>query len=317
MASNQDRLSNKKLLPALYFTALLGTLYAIALQNPCDFLPTSFQPPRLSADNLCEATQVAEAGGFGSQYQNIIQTWIYAAWNGQSFCVTPVTYMAHNYDGHHLFLREVNELLDLPSLPARQFYCLFVESCQPKAEGNMNFITNKKKWFDDFIKEKEHADFAKLHLQSIGRGKKQRFLQKPSGSKRAAVHVRRENSHDTEHGTRVLDDRTYCYVMRLVQAAHPGVTFLIHSQGERESFDLFLNDPRISLNLNGALNSTFTEMILADVLVMAKSSLSYAAGLLSEGEVWGPDLFWHTFPYYWKTYETSKKISADEPCLSP
>lgn len=263
---------------------------------------------------VCEATQIAEDGGFGSQYQNIIQTALYAKWKGKSFCVTPITAIHHNYDSSNSFLQEVNEILDLPKLPAEQFYCLFVHSCHLKVATHIDFIENKKRWFDNFIKDTKHADFAKHFLQKLGRRKHDHF-ERASEGKHAAVHIRRLNPHDNDFTRNHLQDRDYCYAMRLVQAANPGITFSIHSQGEYESFGLFGDDPRISLHLNEALNASFVQMVRADVLIIARSSFSYTAGLLQEGEVWAPDSFWHTLPYYWKTFETGRGISEEEPCL--
>ena len=291
--------------------SLLVALYASSANRPRDF-----QFKFKSSKTQCEATQVAEPGGFGSQYQNIIQTALYAEWKTKSFCVTPITFVAHNYDGRDTFVREINEMMALPKLSDRQFYCLFVESCQLRLETNIYFIENKKKWFDDFIKVKEHADFAKPFLQKIGRTTLSHLRHKTQG-KHAVVHIRRPNPHDYGPDTRNhLNDLEYCYAMRLVQASHPGIVFSIYSQGVRESFELFEDDARISLHLNEALNATFSQMVRADVLIMARSSLSYTAGLLSEGEVWGDATFYHTFPYYWKTFERDA-ISPKELCLLP
>jgi len=266
----------------------------------------------------CDATQRSEYGGFGSQFQNIIQAAVYAEWHKKHFCVNPLTAVDHNYDNRDTFLREVNAIatLDLPRLPPQLYYCLFVQSC-PTIDVTLEFIENKKRWFDEFIEEKEHADFAKQHLRKIGKDLKKSLATVPG--KYAAVHVRRLNSLDYRPGfdQRILDSRTYCQAMRQVEAEHPGIRFVVHSQGTFEDFDIFSSEPRISLHLNKTLNSTFVEMVSADVLLVSHSSLSYSAGLLSQGEIWGPDSFWHSFPYYWKTFESKKMIELGEPCLLP
>ena len=53
------------------------------------------------------------------------------------------------------------------------------------------------------------------------------------------------------------------------------------------------------------LNKTFTDMATADVLVTAPSSFSYAAALISEGAVWAPVPWWHTYPSHWRTFSGS------------
>lgn len=111
------------------------------------------------------ATQRSEYGGFGSQFQNIIQAAVYAEWHKKHFCVNPLTAVDHNYDNRDTFLREVIAIatLDLPRLPPQLYYCLFVQSRPSNDDVTLEFIENKKRWFDEFFEEKKHADFAKQH----------------------------------------------------------------------------------------------------------------------------------------------------------
>ena len=75
--------------------------------------------------------------------------------------------------------------------------------------------------------------------------------------------------------------------------------FHIYSQGDEEDlWDAFKEDD-IVLHINESVEDTFTSMVLADVLVTSRSSFSYTAALLSEGEVYYIP-FWHPPLPHWK-----------------
>lgn len=238
----------------------------------------------------CDVTQAAGADGFGSQYQNIVQTMIFAMWHNLSFCVQPISRMDHNYDGRAQFLEEVNNLLHLPA-----------------NKGETEALENKKRWFDSWIINKQNAEFAQKHLHELGKD----FLEYGVYDY-AVVHIRRKNRNDNRET--FLDFKVHCHAMRLVQAKHPSIKFIVHSQGNENDFKLF-QDPRITLRLNEPLNATFPEMVNAKVLIMATSSFSYAAALINNGEVWAPEPWWHAYPFYWNTFNSSICIPQDEPCL--
>lgn len=62
----------------------------------------------------------------------------------------------------------------------------------------------------------------------------------------------------------------------------------VFSQGTEQDFR-DLHQFGIEFHLNEDLLSTFHSLVLADVLVMAKSCLSYSAALLSKGlKIYGP-----------------------------
>ena len=52
-------------------------------------------------------------------------------------------------------------------------------------------------------------------------------------------------------------------------------------------------------DINESIEDTFTSLVLADVLVISKSSYSYIAGILSEGIVYYQP-FWHSPLPNWK-----------------
>jgi hypothetical protein len=61
--------------------------------------------------------------------------------------------------------------------------------------------------------------------------------------------------------------------------------FHIYSQGNSDNFRIYEAEDTI-LHINESLEDTYIGMVLADVLVTGRSSLSYTAGYLSDGIVY-------------------------------
>jgi hypothetical protein len=131
-----------------------------------------------------------------------------------------------------------------------------------------------------------------------------------SQSFRVAVHVRRGDiDGDEEQKGRYTSNAATLHMLALVEhevrdrpkAKEGGVTFHIYSEGQKDKFDdLVAYDPqRVFMHLNEDLKETFHDMVSADALVMAKSSFSYSAALISAGHVFYQS-FWHPKLEVWQ-----------------
>ena len=49
-------------------------------------------------------TSIKSKDGFGSQYQKIIQTYIYCKLHSLNFAYTPLEYIEHNYENDHNYI---------------------------------------------------------------------------------------------------------------------------------------------------------------------------------------------------------------------
>ena len=75
------------------------------------------------------------------------------------------------------------------------------------------------------------------------------------------------------------------------------ILFHIYSQGELSNFDKYKSDDTI-LKVNMNIFDTFTEMVAADALIMSRSSFSYSAAVLSDGDIYYQK-FWHPPMKHW------------------
>lgn len=109
-----------------------------------------------------------------------------------------------------------------------------------------------------------------------------------------AIHIRRMNKEDYNRtknpntilaGMDVPDD---LYLTSIGQIEHimgeRPIIIHIFSQGKPEDFEMYVK-PNVVLHLNEDLESTFTQLVYADILLTAPSALSYSAGLISRGTV--------------------------------
>jgi len=98
-----------------------------------------------------------------------------------------------------------------------------------------------------------------------------------------AIHIRRGDV-DTKMKTRWLSDDIYLGLIKILRSFFPELTIGLYSQGNPAAFEAF-SRLGASLELNRDLRQTFHELATAPLLVPAPSCLSYAAALLSEGNV--------------------------------
>ena len=112
-----------------------------------------------------------------------------------------------------------------------------------------------------------------------------------------ALHIRRSNLHDDRHTDN--DDNYFLEMMDYIRQSYSGnKIFHIYSQGEEKDF-LHFENKDVIFHLNESIESTFLSMAMAKILVMSKSSFSYAAAMLNENIVYYLP-FWHRPSANWK-----------------
>ncbi len=219
--------------------------------------------------------------GFGSQFQEIICSAVYAELAGKTFVYTPFQKMEHNYDNDPDFLSKKEELINFidhfpvnTNLEIQESGCVYRRTL----DEHLLFFA-----FSDTLDK----------IKTIFRLNKQKERYFDPNYFNIAIHVRRPNSHDGLNGNfRYLEDEIYLRIIDALRKEYPLARFHIHSQGKIEDFKKIYQGKDIIFHLNDAVEDAFASMVLADALVTAKSSLSYAAALLSEGEVYYIP-FWH------------------------
>ena len=112
-----------------------------------------------------------------------------------------------------------------------------------------------------------------------------------------AIHIRRGDVHP-ETNDRYMPNDFYRKLLARLKRKHPNSTFCIYSEGSRKDFR-DLESSGLFFHLNDGIEETFHQLVTAKILVTAKSSFSYSAGILSTGTVYYTP-FWHKPLDHWK-----------------
>ena len=230
-------------------------------------------------------TNPQQFDGFGSQFQAIIASVIYAELRNKKFVYTPFQKMEHNYNGDPDFLTKKEELIN------------FIGNFELNKDGVISDIYFKG-FFDEHVAECANSQALKK-IKKIFRANKKIDNYFNNNNLNIAIHLRRPNLHDNRITGADTPDYVFLNIINFLRLIYSSQNPLIHiySQGDVENFKTF-TAPDIVLHLNEELEDTFLAMVVADVLVVAPSSFSYTAGLLSDGTVYYIP-FWHKPLPHW------------------
>ena len=231
-------------------------------------------------------TQELRTDGFGAQYQTIINTILYCKKNNKLFVYTPIKSMEHNIDNDVLFLQKIEKLMNIN---------IYKSIC----EINSNIVTYSVKdsifFFDKNINNLD-TEINEIKKDFWQNKDKNCFKNKLFN---IAVHIRRPNPDDNRIMGADTPDKYYLDKINNLRQKYKDkkILFHIYSQGELCNFSKYIaNDTILKINMN--IFDTFIEMVGADALIMSKSSLSYSAAVLSDGDIYYQQ-FWHPPMKHW------------------
>jgi hypothetical protein len=243
--------------------------------------------------------------GFGSQFQNIISTILYAKFNNMEYVHFPIKTMAHNYDEDPDFLDIIEETMNISKKYRRDKDLKKKE--KQKVISKLWMKREMDNNIDKYLKSKELKDIKKNYFKNKC-GKKQFFnINKVN----VAIHVRNLNSHDTEHvqrfGKNWIETQSID-LLKLIKSLEDkygkdNIVFHIFSQGNTNEFKTLTNNRNnMELHLNDPVEYAFHLMALADILVINKSSYSYCAALICNAKQIYYKKFWHKPGNNWIQY---------------
>jgi hypothetical protein len=233
-------------------------------------------------------TNISQTDGFGSQFQNIIATILYAENTNITFVYNPITQIEHNYNNKSDFINNIEELMNL-----KNNYI----AAKTIVKKQLHYVQNAKSILDANIDLYINSESCKRIKNIFWKNKDKNFFN--NNKINIAVHVRRPNSHDNRLDGANTNDKFYLDVINKIRDKNKGSDLLFHiySQGLEADFSQYKNDDTI-LYINTDIISTFIGMVAANILVLSRSSLSYTAALLSDGEIYY-NPFWHNPAKHW------------------
>lgn len=115
-----------------------------------------------------------------------------------------------------------------------------------------------------------------------------------------AVHIRRGDVGKETYPSRFTSNEAHAPLIAELLRRHPGMPVIIFSQGEPDDFHDLANDSpevsgRVRLCLEADVRTTFHALVSAHALLVAKSSYSYSAAILTRGVVYADTIrkWWH------------------------
>lgn len=230
--------------------------------------------------NLTVTPRIGAFDGFGSQYLKKLSGYAFCIKQGKikyRYIHTPFLEIDHLKND---FVSSMNDFIGIPD--NRQGKKIHVSYNKvDKSFANVDYF------FDDHF-----IDIVRFHYFST--------LKPKPCSQEIVIHIRRGDLHlkyrrlrdkkAWEH-KRMEDNNYYSSRILNILKANPNDSVLIHSEGDLSEFSTIMYDwpnefrERITFSLNEDIRKVFNDMVFAKKLFLARSSLSYAAGLLCKGDV--------------------------------
>jgi hypothetical protein len=276
--------------------------------------------------------------GFGENYKYLIYSLMYAEFNKFDFVYTPFKVMRHNYNDDPEYINKKEKMINC------------IDTLKSKTEDVTPRTLNI---FDLLQFYHQNVDFCS-QSNSLKLLKSLFYLDKvnlyDTSNFNIAIHIRRINPHDYIVVDQNSKDRVpmrdnlfqeilnnprtsvqlpgmdvprdlYINVIQQLEQSYPNAKFHIYSQGSVNEFKVFEKDNTL-LHLNECLETTFQQLVFADILVTSPSSLSYIAGLLSNNIIFyvqclNPPLpHWNVIQNYKSSKMKHKFSSIDDNTLA-
>lgn len=208
-------------------------------------------------------TIVRNGEGFGSLYQCMMSGIAYCRYYDKKFVYTPVKLV-----GHDVNRRDFDNFTGLLALSDRDKF-------KPEKHEYMrevHFAENPNKYYTPKVR-KELRDL----YNSTSKPDKCPFD--------IAIHIRRGDVVQRKQAGRFIQNKDYNIVIQRLQKEYPNYSIGIYSEGIIDDFkDIDFDKKNFILNGNPLVS--FHHLVTAKVLVVAKSSFSFAAAILNEGDIW-------------------------------
>ena len=234
--------------------------------------------------------------GFGENYKAIIITMTFAEFKGIKYLYSPFKELC-NADDYKTFVPKMEYMINLNK---------YLEVVDENTHEKYNVCHVRKMdllcFFDnhiDFFEKSNTLKLIKSAFKERNANPWKRELEKTHEGPyiNIAIHIRRQDVYDKILFNSANDiDRLnvpsslYVTIIKQFLEIYSNVKIHIYSQllDNQSEFDLYrcIDEDKVVLHIDEPLNKTFTEMVYADILVMAPSSLSYTAGILSDNIIY-------------------------------
>lgn len=215
-------------------------------------------------------TAADRSDGFGAQYSAMISVYAWSVMMNMTYCHTPWKQMAHgvnaskmfSFVGGHLYGDRANN------------------SKSVNVEPTHAVIKGKYRYFPKIAKDVGNHYFTSPKPR----------LEWNSSETNLAVHIRRGDVNE-RNKNRWTEPSAIARCIGLIQKRHGPCRLHIFTEGSAGLEYLLPFNPTFYIDTD--VQTAFHHMVMADILVIAKSSFTWAAAFLSNATIYAPHRFNH------------------------
>ena len=244
-------------------------------------------------------TIVNKTDGFGSQLHACFSLIAYCVYNNSRYVHTPFTRMQHNDTNHPNFPQIMNDFINIESK---------YNTIQQLSNYETSLVNGVQEGYfvhGSYSPEFFYNDRVLTILREIYNSKpKPKPHRYDISKKNIVLHMRRGDVNASKYPSRWSSDQDYINLLsktieNIGKDENDNIAnYEIHilSEGEPNLFKAITDIyPSIKLHLSIDIQQTFHMMVIADVLILSKSSFCYCAGLINKNKVVANNLvrWWH------------------------
>lgn len=251
---------------------------------------------KISKSKDCYLTCADRVDGIGAQIQAALSTLLTAKELGLTYCHTPFKEIEHYVDREsaaarweHFFSLGKGEI-SIKDIRLDDLEVVYIDTPKPdeildfKNHSNTLFVVQHCHDFADYHPDK-YLDMQDKILAKYMHSPKEMYASYyQPGKVNIAIHIRRGDVYK-HRVNRFTTNEFYkdllIDIVSVLDFLHLEPSIHIYSQGLPEDFGA-LNELDVTFHLDECTYTTFYNLTQADVLVMAKSSFSYATALYSK-----------------------------------
>tara|TARA_R110001599_G_scaffold223238_4_gene422428 strand:- start:206 stop:2104 length:1899 start_codon:yes stop_codon:yes gene_type:complete len=222
-------------------------------------------------------TIYGKTDGFGSQLQAIFSLIAYCYYKGYTYVHTPMYAMHHNDEHIRDFPNYMNSFINIE----HKF------STVNQLSNFDNSIVHKQKE-GPFVHGSLHPEyFYNDHVLNLFRemyfSKDKPHINYNESFKNIALHIRRGDVNIIKYPSRFISNQEYIELLKKIDLENS--TIHVFSEGTERDFQdiaVAFPDVKVVMHINENIQLTFHHLVMSDVLILAKSSFSYCAGLINK-----------------------------------
>lgn len=215
--------------------------------------------------------------GFGSQLQAIFSLIAYCYYKGYTYVHTPMYRMHHNDENIKDFPTYMNNFINIE----HKF-----TSVDQLSSYDKSIVHQLKE--GPFVHGSLHPEFFyNDHILNLFRelyfSREKPDIDYDKNYNNIALHIRRGDVNNNKYPGRFSTNQQYIDLLKKMNLENSIIH--IFSQGEEMDFqDIVVAFPtnKVVMHINEEIQLTFHYLVMSDVLVLAKSSFSYCAGLINK-----------------------------------